>query len=120
MPRFADPDPDRPIPPATRRSDGQARLLNYRPWSRPGSLIGHADVAFGSLQILRIPLFRKADSTVGVGVPSCPELGPDGRVRTDDSGKRLYWPLVTFADADARERWQRAVLGALDAAGVTP
>jgi len=51
------------------------------------------------------------------GVPSAPDIGPDGR-RREREGKKLWRPIISFSAPDARARWQCAVLAALTAAGV--
>jgi hypothetical protein len=50
--------------------------------------------------------------------PNAPEADAEGRIKLRD-GKKQYWPVLTFETPEARERWQRLVLGALAAAGIT-
>jgi hypothetical protein len=96
------------------------RLVRYDPWPFPNaSLIGLAKIDFNGWVIARIPIFRRGDGSLSVGTPNAPEVDLDGRQRVRDDGKRQYWAVISFANADAKERWQRAVLGALDE-GVTP
>lgn len=98
-----------------------AQLLRWEPWahSTNSSLAGHATIAFpGGWTIGRIPIFRAPDGAVSAGVPTVPELDSDGRARTRPDGSRAYSPIVTFASAAAKLRWQRAVLGALAQAGI--
>jgi len=54
---------------------------------------------------------------LSVGIPAAPELDGEGKVKLRD-GKRQYFKLLAFACADDRDRFQRAVLGALAEAGV--
>jgi len=46
------------------------------------------------------------------------ELDAEGRVRVREDGKRSYRQVVTSANPEARDRWQRTILAALDNAGV--
>jgi hypothetical protein len=94
-------------------------LRDWRPWSQPNnSLIGHATIAFtGGWTVSSIPIFRRADGSLSAGVPNAAQLDGEGRVKLRD-GKRVYTAVITFADADARSRWNRAVLGALADAGI--
>jgi hypothetical protein len=121
--------PDDPSPPAIRpqslpalpRQPGDgAKLIAFRPWDRPGSLRGHADIDFAGWQVMRVPIFVRGDGSLSVGSPSAAEVDGDGRQRLGEGGKKQYWPLIRFRDRDARQRFERAVLGALDAAGVVP
>jgi hypothetical protein len=66
-----------------------------------------------------IPVFRRADGTLSVGVPSAPQLDREGRVKLKPDGKREYKASVSFETPEGRDRWQRLVLGALADAGVT-
>jgi hypothetical protein len=47
-----------------------------------------------------------------------PVIGPDGRQK-DVGGKKQYTKAVTF-EANGRDIWSRAVLGALRDAGIDP
>jgi hypothetical protein len=49
---------------------------------------------------------------------SARELAAECRHRVDAIGKKQYWPLLRFRDRDARQRFERSVLGALADAGV--
>jgi len=96
------------------------RVKKWEPWSAaPGSsLVGHVTVSFHGWTINRIPIFSRADGGLSAGSPSAPEIDREGKVRTRPDGKRAYWQMVTFDDDTARDRWQRAILAALDAAGI--
>jgi hypothetical protein len=122
-------DPSVPRPSAIRQPDlpalprqpgDGAKLLTFRPWDRPGSLRGHADVDFSGWQVYRIAIFRRDDGSLSVGSPTAPELDAEGRHRIGDDGKRVYWPLIRFGSREARQRFERTVLAALAAAGVHP
>ena len=52
-------------------------------------------------------------------VEVCREVDAEARQRLSNS-KRRYGAVVTFASSDAWDRWQRVVLGALAAGGITP
>jgi hypothetical protein len=92
--------------------------VEWKPWLLGNSsLVGHASVNFSGWVIHRVPVFRKGDGALSVGSPTTPEIDADGRVKMRD-GKRLYSSVLTLEGADARERWQRAVLAALAAGGV--
>jgi hypothetical protein len=95
------------------------RCVNWTPWNNPAtSLAGYATVSFVPDPVInRMPIFRGDDSTLSVGVPSIPEIGADGKIKIRD-GKRVYHLVLSFACADDREWFSRAVLGALAEAGV--
>jgi hypothetical protein len=106
--------------PESRQPGSRARLVKYEPWSLPNaSLIGHASIDFSGWVVARIPIFRRDDGSLSAGGPSAAEVDAEGRQRLNN-GKRRYWSVVTFASSDAWDRWQRAVLGALAAGGITP
>ena len=94
--------------------------MEWKPWSQStSSLIGHCAVAFtGGWVVHGIPVFRRADGTLSVGVPNAAQLDAEGRIKQRD-GKRDYKSILTFETTEARERWQRLVLGALAAGGIT-
>lgn len=48
--------------------------------------------------------------------PSKPMLDRDGRVMTDDAGKRRYSPIIEFATKEIRDRFLDAIIAALVAA----
>jgi hypothetical protein len=94
-------------------------MTDWKPWLLgTSSLVGHVSVDFSGWVIHRVPVFRKADGSLSVGTPSAPEIDADGHVRMRD-GKRQYWPVITLENNEARERWQRAILAALAAGGIT-
>ena len=102
------------------RSERVCRLVEWKPWAygNGSSLIGHATVSFaGGWTVHRIPVFRKGDGGLGVGTPSIPELDAEGRVKVRD-GKRVYASVISFDTGAARERWQQAVLSALNVGGI--
>src|SRR4051812_6000377 len=103
-----------------RQPGAGARLVEWKP--RPASsssLLGHATVDFTGWLVHRVPIFRRGDGSLSAGTPSAPELDGEGRQRERD-GKRQYWPVLTFANTEAKQRWERAVLAALDAGGIVP
>jgi hypothetical protein len=51
------------------------------------------------------------------GVPSVPDIGPDGR-HPDRKGKKLWRPIISFSAPGPWDRRQRTVLAALTAAGI--
>jgi hypothetical protein len=107
---------DRPLT-IVRDFGTSARVIAFHPWPHGGSLLGHVDVNFNGLQILRIPIFVGVNQSLSVGVLSAPEVDGEGRQRARD-GKRLYWPLIGFCDRDVPVRWQHWVLDALQSSGI--
>jgi hypothetical protein len=95
--------------------------VEWKPWPFDNpSLIGHATIAFaGGWVINAIPVFKRSDGSISAGVPSLPTLDGEGRVKLKPDGKRDYHAVISFESGEARERWQRLVLGALDAAGIS-
>lgn len=96
------------------------RLRGWKPWPFENpSLIGHCAIAFaGGWVVHDIPVFRTADGGLSVGVPSIPHLDRDGRVKLKPDGRRDYSVAMSFETKQARERWQRLVLGALATGGI--
>jgi hypothetical protein len=97
------------------------RVVEWKPWPFDNpSLIGHVDAVFsGGWRINAIPVFKRADGSLSVGVPSIPVLDSDGRVRLKPDGKKQYTALIGFEAPGAKRRWEDAILGALAAAGIT-
>jgi hypothetical protein len=97
------------------------RLVSWTPWSFPNNaLIGRCAIAFaGGLVVHRVPVFKRADGSLSVGTPDAPEIDGDGRVRLTADGKKQYAKVITFETTEGRERWQRMVLAALAAGGIT-
>jgi hypothetical protein len=102
-----------------QRTESACRLVEWKPWSQPNpSLIGHCAVAFaGGWVVHAIPVFRRGDGSLSIGVPNAAQLDAEGRIKQRD-GKRDYKSILSFETADARERWRRMVLAALTDAGI--
>ena len=103
------------------RPVAQCRVAEWKPWPLLNAwLIGHVAVVFsGGWRINAIPVFRRSDGGLGVGVPSIPTLDADGRVRLKEDGKRDYRAVIGFEAAGAKRRWEDAIVGALADAGIT-
>ena len=105
------------MPPLALLTPDGARLLTYRPWSGSDPyLIGHADIDFDGWVVHRIPIFRKKDGTLSVGVPDTVVLDRDNTAKKI-GGRLLHSSLVTFTDNTAKARWRSSVLAALAAGG---
>jgi hypothetical protein len=103
---------------APQRGERSCRLVQWAPVDNNPSLIGRATIAFaGGWVVVGIPIFRRANGSLSVGVPSSAQLDAEGRIKVRD-GKRQYTPILTFESAEAKARWQRMVLGALADAGI--
>lgn len=116
----AKPQPQQPaVQVAVTHAERAAHLITWKPWPLPNpSLIGHATVTFSGWTVRGIPVFRRGgDGGLSVGVPSAAELDSEGRIKQRD-GKRQYQAVISFENAEARERWQRSVLAALVAGGI--
>jgi hypothetical protein len=60
-------------------------------------------------------LHEAKDDRRWIGLPSKPQIGEDGRHRTDPTtSKKLYTPIVEVAGKNERERFQAAALAAVD------
>lgn len=89
------------------------KLAEWKRWPvETTTLRGHAVIDFSGWCVAHIPVGRRNDSTLWVGTPSMPAGERDG--------KKIYTPLITFSSPEAKHRWQRMVLTALDAAGIVP
>jgi hypothetical protein len=89
---------------------------NWRPISK-NTLEGFLDLELRlSGPVLKECSVHRKDTKRWVGLPSRPQLGPEGRHRTDPTtGKRLYVSIVEIAGKTERERFQTAALAAVDA-----
>jgi hypothetical protein len=109
------------LPAIPRQPGAGARLVTFEPWPHPNpSLVGHATVDFSGWVVSRIPIFRRSNGSLSAGVPSCPQVDTDGRVRVDAEGKRQYAAVITFTSRDGKARYEKIVLGALADAEVAP
>ena len=101
------------------RSAPNCTLVEWRPTAGDSALIGRCTIRFaGGWTVAFIPIFRSQDGSLSAGVPSMPQLGSDGTHMRDQNGKKKYAPIISFADQDARARWNAAVLSALNAGGI--
>jgi hypothetical protein len=112
------------LPHVQSSPDRSSRLISYRPWSGDPYLIGHADVSFDGWIIHRIPIFRRKDGTLNVGVPDTVVLDRDGTAKklagrppAPTGGRLLHSPQVSIATDDDKTRWRNAVLSALAEGG---
>jgi hypothetical protein len=106
---------------ATVRPAGAGgRLIGCRPWPHPNaSLRGHCDIDFGGWVVCEIPIFRRGDGSISAGSPSAAKVDAEGRQRVLPNCKRDWWSVIKF-EGDGRQRWERAILGALMAAEIEP
>jgi hypothetical protein len=59
---------------------------------------------------------RRPDGAEWIGLPGKPQLDREGQHRKDPTtGKALYTPVVEVGGKEARERFQRAALAAVQA-----
>jgi hypothetical protein len=106
------------LPVTTVDQPRPCKLVEWKPWpNENSSLIAHVSVSFSGWKVNKIPVFRGADGSLSVGAPDIPEIDASGRVRMTEDGKRKYQPLIQFETNEARERWRRAIQGAIVAAG---
>lgn len=110
-----------PVLAQPRQSGAGARLVEYRPWHLPNSALrGKAVVDFSGWVVAGIPILRRDDAFLSVGTPSAPQIDGQGQHRRNPDGRPQYSAIITFADKDAKPRWERSVLAALEAARVVP
>jgi hypothetical protein len=64
--------------------------------------------------VLRECSLHEKDGKRWIGLPSKPQLDPEGRHRIDTAGKRMYVPIVEIAGKDERARFQQAAVAAVD------
>jgi hypothetical protein len=99
----------------TAIAERPCRVVDWKAWPFDNpSLIGHATVSFSGWTVQQV---RRGDGSLSVGVPNAAQIDSEGRVKLKD-GKRQYTTVLTFETDEARERWLRAVLAALVAAGI--
>ena len=65
--------------------------------------------------VLRECSLHEKEGRRWIGLPSKPQIGEDGRHRTDPTtSKKLYTPIVEVAGKNERERFQAAALAAIN------
>jgi hypothetical protein len=101
---------DPPDPPGNR-----LQLIEWRPL-RQNTLMGFVTVRIEppGLVIHHITVHRNGDS-VWVGLPGKPQIDKDGRVLTDERGRRKYVPVVEVPDGAVRERLSAAIIALVKA-----
>ncbi len=87
------------------------RVLKFNP-RRSNSLLGFADVTFGSLLIHDVGIHSK-DERRWVSMPAKPMINRDGQVIRGDDGKTKYAPILSWADKETANRFSDAVIAAL-------
>ena len=118
MPAQSPDDGGRVVP---LRPPSACRLAEWKPAAGDSALLGRATVAFqGGWVVAFIPIFRAADGALSASSPSMPILDQSGQhLRDAASGKKRYTSIISFESADARARWNSAILAALSAGGIT-
>lgn len=98
--------------PATAQ-DSRIQVISFKPLAKR-ALLGFADLALPSGMVLRDCTVMQANGKTWVNAPSKPQLDNDGKQRVDQStGKKMYAPVVEFADKRARDRFNEQALAAL-------
>jgi hypothetical protein len=99
--------------------DRPVKVIGWRPnQGENPRLVGHCDISFDGIIVLGIPIFLSDDGTLGAGTPATPWM--EGGRQKVLAGRPRWNPMIDFADLDARDRWQTAIRGALEAHGVKP
>lgn len=83
---------------------------------RKGSLLGFVTVETPSGLIFHEVSILASNGTYWASPPSKPMLDGSGSVMTDDTGKRRYSPVVSFASKAIRDRFSGAIIAAVRAA----
>jgi hypothetical protein len=91
------------------------QLIEWRP-TRQNTLIGFVTVRIEPLGLVirDVTVHRNGDSA-WIGLPGKLQVDKDGRVLTDDQGKRKYTPVVEIPDREVRERLAAAVIALVKA-----
>jgi hypothetical protein len=90
------------------------RASDWRPFLR-NTLVGFVKLTLepSGLVLNECALHRK-DDREWIGLPGKPQIDRDGQPRKDPAtGKLLYSPVVEIPDKQARDRFQRAAIGAV-------
>ena len=90
-------------------------ILDWRPL-RKNSLLGFAKVELPSGMIISDVTILTGTNGPWASPPSKPQVGRDGAVLKDASGKVRYTPIIEFKDKQTRDRWSAAVIEAMRAA----
>jgi hypothetical protein len=64
------------------------------------------------LRIIDVSIHEKGEAR-WVGLPAKPQIGRDGVVRRDGSGKTAYSPIMEFTDRQVRDAFSARVIAAL-------
>jgi hypothetical protein len=81
---------------------------------RSNTLFGFVDVVVPEmrLQIKEVSIHERS-SRRWIGLPARPQLDPEGRVRLDDRGKRLYSAVLAFIDKPTATAFSDRIIEAL-------
>jgi DNA-binding cell septation regulator SpoVG len=88
------------------------KILDWRPLTK-GALRGFAKVELPSGMIISDVTILTGNNGPWASPPSKPQIGRDGTVMKDASGKIKYTPIIEFTDKATRGRWSTAVVDAL-------
>ena len=78
-----------------------------------GAVIASLKIGLGKL-VMNDVLVLHANGKAWAGPPSKPQIGRDGSVLKDASGKVRYTPVVEWADKGARDRFSAGVVRAFE------
>src|SRR4051812_30083032 len=97
-----------------RRRPGMTGFIieSFTPMAR-NSLLGFATVQAPSGMVFHDVAVHRQNDSLWVSPASKPMLDRNGVQMKDANGKLRWTPIVSFKDKQARDRWSRAVIGAL-------
>ena len=90
------------------------KILDWRPLTK-GALRGFAKIEMPSGMIISDVTVLTGANGPGASPPSKPQIGRDGTVMKDQTGKIKYTPIIEFTSKEVRDRWSAQVIEALRA-----
>ena len=90
-------------------------IIDWKPMRR-NTLCGFAKILVGRSMTINDVAVHFKNGRGWAQAPGKPQIGSDGMVRKDESGKIQYTPVIQWIDRDASDRFSDGVVQALLAA----
>jgi hypothetical protein len=85
------------------------RLLEFKPIAK-GALRGFCRIELPNGLVIHDAMVFASHGKTWANLPSKPQIGQDGQLKRDASGKLAYSPILEWRDADLRKRFSDALV----------